>query len=208
MSKGKGLLESIRETADSNGLNPTKYKVDASRIVSEVNKILQEDYTQTLMISAVLGQMVEAKGPDRFPAPAFFAFIELLSEVPDARRDSKNESSRDIENRTTRIIELMTTLVSVICEWSKQGVVGVAEDCPEDLRDLAKAVFRKTKLLQGGLWTCISCGTIVNVRETKALMCMDCDKKVSRRTPEERFEVFGGRDRTAYGRTQDEDDES
>ena len=99
----------------------------------------------------------------------------------------------------------MTTLVSVICEWSEQGVVGVSEDCPESLKELAKAVYRKTKLLQGGLWTCISCGNIVNVRDTRALMCFECDQKVSRRTPEGRFEVFGGRDRTAYGRTKDED---
>ena len=207
MTKGKGLLESVREIADSNGMKTSKYRIDATRIVEEVNKILREDYTQTLMISAVLGQMVEAKGSDRFPAPAFFAFIELLAEVPDARRDTKSETTRDIENRTTRIIELITTLVSVICEWSSQGVVGVSEDCPEGLKDLAKAVFRKTKLLQGGLWTCISCGSIVNVRDTRALMCVECDQKVSRRRPEERFEVFGGRDRSAYGRTETDESE-
>lgn len=206
MSKGTGFLESVRQIAKSSNMDPGRYRIDATRIVGEVNKILREDYTQTLMISAVLGQMVESRGSDRFPAPAFFAFIELLADVPDARRDSRSETSREIEDRTTRIIELMTTLVSVICEWSEQGVIGIAEGCPEDLKDLAKAVFRKTKLLQGGLWTCISCGSIVNVRETHALMCEDCDRKVARSRPEERFEVFGGRDRTAYGRTADEDD--
>ncbi|MGQ4911166.1 MAG: hypothetical protein ACP6KW_03270 [Candidatus Thorarchaeota archaeon] len=203
MAKGKGLLDSVREIAQSAGVDSGKYRIDASRIVAEVNKILREDYTQTLMISAVLGQMVEARGPERFPAPAFFAFLELLSAVPEAHRDTKSETSTEIEERTTRIIELMTTLVSVVCEWSKQGVVGVAEDCPDSLKDLARVVFRKTKLLQGGLWTCISCGTIVDVRETHALMCRDCDQKISGRG-DRVYEDFGGRDRTAYGRTETE----
>lgn len=204
MSKGKGLLSAVREIAESHGLSPDVYKIRVDRILAEAEKILQEDYTQTLMISAVLGQMVEARAPDNFPAPAFFAFIEILSGMPDARRDTKQESSREIEDRTTRIIELMTTLVSVICEWSEQGVIGVADDCPESLKDMARAVFRKTKLLQGGLWTCISCGNIVNVQETRALMCSDCDERLSDRTPGERYEAFGGRTRTGYGRTRDD----
>ncbi len=204
MSKGKGLLSAVREIAESRGLPPEKYSIRVDKILVEAERILQEDYTQTLMISAVLGQMVEARAPDNFPAPAFFAFIELLSGLPDAHRDTKSESSREIEDRTTRIIELMTTLVSVICEWSEQGVVGVAEGCPESLKDMARAVFRKTKLLQGGLWTCISCGNIVNVRETKALMCYDCDERLSDRSPDERYEAFGGRTRTGYGRTSDD----
>jgi len=177
-------------------------KTNSIQIVAETEKILREDYTQTLMISAVLGQMVEARGKKRFPPPAFFAFIEMLSMVSDVPRDTKSETSTEIEERATRVIELMTTLVSLICEWSEKGVIGVATDCPESLREVARAVFRKTKLLQGGLWTCISCGNIVEARETKALMCLDCDKKISSsRSIEDRFESLGGRDRIGYGRT-------
>ena len=201
MAKGMGLLDSVNNIAGEFGLQDKNYGIDAVKIVREAEKILREDYTQTLMISAVLGQMVEARGKDRFPAPAFFAFIEMLSQIPDAPRDTKSESSTEIEDRTTRIIELMTTLVSVLCEWSEKGVVGVAEDCPKSLRDVAKAVFRKTKLLQGGLWTCISCGEIVNVRETRALMCATCDSTISRSDIHKRFDQMAGRKRTGYGRT-------
>jgi hypothetical protein len=205
MAKGMGLLDSVRNIAKENGLKEIKYRIDATKIVRETEKILREDYTQTLMISAVLGQMVEARGRERLPAPAFFAFIEMLSKIPDAPRDTKSESSTEIEDRTTRIIELMTTLVSVLCEWSEKGVAGVADDCPESLRDMAKAVFRKTKLLQGGLWTCISCGDIVDVKETRALMCTNCDSSISRSDIHQRFDQMAGRNRTGYGRTASEE---
>ena len=205
MAKGMGLLDSVRTIAKEHGLKVTKYRIDATKIVRETEKILREDYTQTLMISAVLGQMVEARGRERLPAPAFFAFIEMLSRIPDAPRDTKSESSTEIEDRTTRIIELMTTLVSVLCEWSEKGVAGVADDCPESLRDMAKSVFRKTKLLQGGLWTCISCGDIVDVKETRALMCTSCDSSISRSDIHQRFDQMAGRDRTGYGRTYSEE---
>lgn len=205
MKKGLGLIESVKEIAEENKLKPDNYRIDPVKIVTETEKILREDYTQTLMISAVLGQMVEARGKERFPPPAFFAFTEILSRITDARRDTKSETSIEIEEHTTRIIELMTTLVSVLCEWSEQGVVGVAQDCPDTLRDIARAIFRKTKLLQGGLWTCISCGNIVEARETRTLMCHDCDTKLSgSRNIEERFESFGGRVREGYGRSSEE----
>lgn len=207
MVKGMGLLESVKGIAGEHGLAETKYRIDAVKIVRETEKILREDYTQTLMISAVLGQMVEARGKERLPAPAFFAFIEMLSKIPDAPRDTKSESSTEIEDRTTRIIELMTTLVSVLCEWSEKGVVGVADDCPDSLRDMARVIFRKTKLLQGGLWTCISCGNIVNVKETRALMCPDCDSSISRSDIHQRFDQMAGRNRTGYGRTSSEESE-
>ncbi|MHA1863780.1 MAG: hypothetical protein ACTSWA_08425, partial [Candidatus Thorarchaeota archaeon] len=191
MRKGSGLIESVHEIAVEHNLKPDKYRIDPVKIVSETEKILREDYTQTLMISAVLGQMVEAKGTERFPPPAFFAFTEILSQISDARRDTKSETSIEIEDRTTRIIELMTTLVSVLCEWSEQGVVGISQDCPDSLRDIARAIFRKTKLLQGGLWTCISCGNIVDAKETRALMCHECDIQLSgSRNIEDRFESF------------------
>ena len=201
MGKGLGLLESVKSIADEHELKPRQYHIDAENIIKETEKILREDYTQTLMISAVLGQMVEAKGKDRFPAPAFFAFIEMLSRISDARRDTKSETSTEIEERTTRVIELMTTLVSVLCEWSEKGVIGVAENCPETLRGMAKGIYRKTKLLQGGLWVCISCGDIVNAKEIRALMCSDCDSSISRRDIHERFDQMVGRNRTGYGRS-------
>jgi hypothetical protein len=206
MEKGMGLLEAVSNIAEEKGVNK-KYRIDAEKIIKETESILREDYTQTLMISAVLGQMVEAKGKDRFPAPAFFAFIEMLSRVSDAKRDTKSESSTEIEERTTRVIELMTTLVSVLCEWSDKGVIGVAVDCPESLRDMAKIIFRKTKLLQGGLWTCISCGTIVNAKEARALMCSDCDSKITRQNIHDRFDHMVGRYRDRNWISSDEEPE-
>lgn len=202
MKKGSGLIESVQKIAVEHKLKPSKYKINPVKIVAETDKILREDYTQTLMISAVLGQMVEARGKERFPPPAFFAFTEMLSRVSDTHRDTKSETSTEIEERTTRIIELMTTLVSVLCEWSETGVVGVANDCPDSLRDIARAIFRKTKLLQGGLWTCISCGNIVEARETRALMCLECDSKLSgSHNIEDRYEFLGGHDRKGYGQS-------
>ncbi len=202
MKKGSGLIESVQEIAIEHKLKPNNYKINPVKIVAETEKILREDYTQTLMISAVLGHMVEARGKDRFPSPAFFAYTEMLARISDAPRDVKSETSVEIEERATRIIELMTTLVSVLCEWSEQGVVGIANDCPDSLRDIARAIFRKTKLLQGGLWTCISCGTIVEARETRALMCQECDSKLSgNRSIEDRYESLGGSDRNGYGRS-------
>ncbi|MGY5863905.1 MAG: hypothetical protein RTV41_04840 [Candidatus Thorarchaeota archaeon] len=206
MGKGMGLLDAVRIIAEEQGIQK-KYRINAEKIVREIEKILREDYTQTLMISAVLGQMVEAKGNDRFPAPAFFAFIEMLSHVSDAKRDTKSESSTEIEERTTRVIELMTTLVSVLCEWSEKGVVGVAEDCPETLREMAKTIYRKTKLFQGGLWTCISCGNIVNAKETRALLCTDCDSSIARRDIHQRFDQMTGRQRTRDWISPDEESE-
>ena len=204
MKKGSGLIESVQEIAIEYKLKPKNYKINSIKIVAETEKILREDYTQTLMISAVLGQMVEARGKDRFPSPAFFAYTEMLARISHAPRDVKSETSIEIEERATRIIELMTTLVSVLCEWSEQGVIGVADDCPDSLRDIARTIFRKTKLLQGGLWTCISCGSIVEARETRALMCLDCDSKLSgNRSIEDRYESLGGSDRTGYGRSAD-----
>ena len=205
MAKGMGLLDAVHSIAGEHGLKKENYRIDALRIVREAEKILREDYTQTLMISAVLGQMVEARGPDKLPAPAFFAFIEMLSKIPDAPKDSKSETSTEIEDRTTRIIELMTTLVSVLCEWSDKGVVGVAEDCPASLHGMARAIFRKTKLLQGGLWTCISCGEIVNAKDTRALMCKVCDSRISRSDIHKRFDQMAGRNRTGYGRSISDD---
>jgi hypothetical protein len=58
MAKGMGLLESVRDIAGEHGLKETKYQIDAIKIVQEAEKILREDYTQTLMISAVPGTCI------------------------------------------------------------------------------------------------------------------------------------------------------
>jgi hypothetical protein len=201
MMEGKGLLESIQALAKKHGLDSKNYQINALKTMNEIERILKEDYTQTLMISAVLGQMVEAKGKDRFPAPAFFAFLEVLSSVPQAPRDSKSETSTEIEDLTTQIIELTTTLVSVICEWSEEGVIGVAKDCPPDLKELARLVFRKTMMLQSGLWACISCGKIVDAKTTRALMCEECDSRISDDPITRADPSRSARDRTGYGQT-------
>jgi len=201
MKEGEGLIEAVEALAKENNLNPKKYQINVPKIVDEISNILQEDYTQTLMMSAVLGQMVEAKGRERFPVPAFFVFLELLAQAPQAPIDTKSETSQQIEEVTTRVIELTTTLVSVICEWSKEGVIGVAEECPESLKDLARIVFRKTKLLQSGLWTCISCGKIVNVKTTRVLMCQECDGGLRSDSLSSDDLLRWERDRTGFGRT-------
>jgi len=201
MKGGEGLIEAVEALVKENDLDARKYQINAVKIVDEISNILQEDYTQTLMMSAVLGQMVEAKGRDRFPVPAFFAFLEILAQAPRAPIDTKSETSKQIEEVTTRVIELTTTLVSVICEWSQEGVSGVAEECPEALKDLARLVFRKTKMLQSGLWTCISCGGIVNVKTTRALMCQDCEDDLRGDSTSPDDLVRWERDRTGYGRT-------
>jgi hypothetical protein len=208
MMKGEGLIEAVEALAKKHGIDPKKYQINARKTMSEIEKILKEDYTQTLMISAVLGQMVEAKGKDRFPAPAFFAFLEVLSSVPQAPKDVKSETSTEIEDLTTRIIELTTTLVSVICEWSEEGVIGVAKDCPLDLKELARLVFRKTMMLQSGLWACISCGKIVDAKSTRALMCEDCDIKMGDDPVTRADSSRHSRDRTGYGQTSKSDEQN
>ncbi len=199
MTEGKGLQDSIRAIVQEQGLDPDTYRLSATKIVAEAKRILREDYTQTLMISAVLGQMVEGPEKDRFPVPAFLAFLEVLAFVDDARRDTKSETSQDIDEHATRMIELMTTLVSVVCKWSKDGVVGVADDCPTSLQELAMTVFRKIKLLQSGLWTCISCGNIVSAKETNSLMCLECNAKIDESEPVRPKRRGRERARTGYG---------
>ena len=202
MATGAGLKQAIENTAKENALDPSKYSLDSQAIVKAIDKILREDYTQTLMISAVLAQMVESTEKDRFPIPAFFAFLEILANVPDTRRDIKSETSHEIEDLTTRMIELTTTLVSIICEWSAGGMKGVAANCPVELRGMARAVFRKTRMFQSGLWTCISCGKIVEVRETHALLCPECDRNISSERMPSSTAPSRERDRLGYGRTE------
>ncbi|MFW9919564.1 MAG: hypothetical protein ACFFED_08195, partial [Candidatus Thorarchaeota archaeon] len=200
MANGEGFLESVKILVEDQGLNPADYRLDSLEIVKEIRRILQEDYSQTLMISAVLGQLVESKEHERFPPPAFFTFLEILAEIEEAPRRMGSEPPKNVDEATTRIIELTTTLVSLICEWSETGVVGVAKDCPSSLHDLARSVFRKTKLLQSGMWACVSCGKIVDASETRALLCSECDSEIS--TSSSSFSENGDtKDRTGYGRT-------
>ncbi|MCF2136267.1 MAG: hypothetical protein K9W43_03420 [Candidatus Thorarchaeota archaeon] len=179
MKAGKSLVGSVQHIAKECGLNPSKYKLDASKIASTIKKILREDYSQTLMISAVLAQMVESKGKNRLPPPAFFAFLEFLTETSETASRNNTDPPDHVDESTTLVIELTTSLVSVICKWSVTGIEGVSEDCPQDLRDLAKVVVRKTKLYQAGMWTCLSCGKIVALRKTHALLCPECDARLS-----------------------------
>jgi predicted Zn-ribbon and HTH transcriptional regulator len=207
MEKGKGFIDSVQELAKEKGLPSGDYVLNSQKIVKEIVKILKEDYSQTLMISAVLGQLVESKGEDRFPPPAFFVFLEILSEVTDTPRKLGEEPPANVDDSTTRIIELTTTLVSLICEWNVEGCVGVAKECPDSLKDLARAVFRKTKLLQSGMWTCVSCGKIVEAKTTRALLCPECDSDLSDDSSYG-FDTPIERDRTGYGRTSPSNDDS
>ncbi|UCE09191.1 MAG: hypothetical protein JSW61_09435 [Candidatus Thorarchaeota archaeon] len=201
MKQGIPLERCVQRVVEENGLDSDEYRLSPTKIAAEARRILREDYTQTLMISAVLGQLVEADGTERFPVPAFFAFLELLSGLEDAPRDIKSEASTEIEELTTRMIELTTTLVSLICRWSEGGIDGVAESCPTSLREIAKTVYRKTKMLQSGLWTCISCGKVVEAKDTHALMCSECDDGISEGRPLRTRRPIGTRDRSGYGQT-------
>ncbi|MHA2236241.1 MAG: hypothetical protein ACXABH_12995, partial [Candidatus Thorarchaeota archaeon] len=50
MGKGMGLIHAVRSIAEEKGLNKN-YRIDAEKIIKATEKILREDYTQTLMIS-------------------------------------------------------------------------------------------------------------------------------------------------------------
>ncbi len=203
MADGEGFIQSVKLLAIENGLKETDYSLSPEPIANEISKILKEDYSQTLMISAVLGQLVESKGEERLPPPAFFVFLEILSEVTETPRRVGDTPPKNVDESTTRIIELTTTLVSLICEWNETGVIGISKDCPPRLRDIARSVFRKTKLLQSGLWCCVSCGRIVEAKNTRALLCLECDSDLS---DDSEFRM-GDRERTrsGYGRSSLED---
>lgn len=179
MQEGVSIQAAIDKITKEHNLEQKEFQLDANAITKEIKKILEEDYTQTLMISAVLAQMVEAKGREHLPLPAFFAFMEILSEVPSVPKDHLQEGHAEVDERTTRIIELLTTLVSLICDWTDEGLAGVSPTCPDSLRSMSRAIFRKNRMLQSGLWTCISCGKIVDVSTTHALMCAECDSRIS-----------------------------
>ncbi len=205
MVEGISLSDAIKSIANSENLDTQDYLISSESIVEEARTILMEDYTQTLMISAVMAQMVESEGNERLPVPAFFAFMEILSMVDDAPKDQKSETSDEIDKYTTRMIELMTTLVSVICSWSTTGITGIAKNCPKELREIAQQIHWKTKMFQSGIWSCISCGSMVDIKETKALLCKDCDfalsDELSRLHPSS-----SERERIGYGQTKDVDE--
>ncbi|TXT57376.1 MAG: hypothetical protein BAJATHORv1_10077 [Candidatus Thorarchaeota archaeon] len=204
IQNGQDFLTSVRKIARKKGLNPNNYDLDAKKIADEIDSILRDDYSQTLMISAVLAQMVESKGSNHYPVPAFFVYLEMLYSISEDDFTVKSDPPEDIDTTTSRMIELTTSLVSLICRWNADGIVGVSKSCPSELRDLAKTVYRKTRMLQNGLWTCISCGRIVMVNDTRALMCSECDSQLSDHPLERTYS--GDRDRVGYGRT--EHDES
>jgi hypothetical protein len=199
LGEGTSFLQSIINIAIEYGLTPKDYQIKPIKIVGAIRSILREDYSQTLMISAVLSRMVDSESTHKIPVPAFIAFLEILAEISGDVRELKTESSMEIETKTTRIIELLTTLVSIICEWSKKGMVGIDSSCPLALHDLARSIFRKTKMYENGMWTCISCGKVVNLRDTHALMCQSCNEKKSKEQNEPDIEE---RTRTSYGRNE------
>ncbi len=49
MAKGMGLLDSVRNIAKEHGLKETKYRIDATKIVRETEKILRELFRQNAM---------------------------------------------------------------------------------------------------------------------------------------------------------------
>jgi hypothetical protein len=63
-------------------------------------------------------------------------------------------------------------------------MVGIASSCPLSLKELARAVYRKTKMYESGLWTCISCGQVVDLQDTHALMCQSCNAGISKKEKE------------------------
>ena len=205
MQNGSTLIQAIRLIVKQEKLNPNDFQISALEIFREAQTILKEDYTQTLMISAVIAQMVEGSDKTKFPIPAFFAFMEVLGTVEDTPKDTLSEESDQIDKHTTRLIELMTTLVSLICKWSDKGIIGVAEDCPESLRDIAQQIHWKTKMYQSGVWSCISCGKMVNIKDTRALLCKECDNSITDEIKRVSFDSKG-RERIGYGQTRDTDD--
>ncbi len=201
MASGRGIMDAVQKILIENKLDPNDYRLDPSKIANRILRLLREDYSQTLMISAVLAQMVESRDEDRFPPPAFFVFLELLNSIPEANRTGNVFLPNAIDEKTTEIIELTTTLVSIICSWSKQGITGVARDCPEELRNLARVCSRKTRLYQAGLWTCLSCGKVVDLKETRALLCSECDANMYDDSEDGQFRTYHERERTGYGKT-------
>ncbi len=207
MYQKRDFMESVRFVLKEEGLPLTEFRLKPEDVGREVESILNEDYSQTVMISAVLARMTVSENESSFPMPAFFAFIEFLSDIEETPADSKTETANEIEENTTRLIELLTTLVSLICSWSDGKITGVSKECPKSMKEIAKIVFRRDRLYRNGLWICISCGKIVNFDKTSGLMCEECSSgtgssffnaDIDRR---QRFE----RTRKGYGKTKRED---
>ncbi|MEM2141965.1 MAG: hypothetical protein QXQ81_01735, partial [Candidatus Thorarchaeota archaeon] len=83
IQSGASLEEAIKKVAVRLGLDPVEYGFDAEAIDAEMRSILGSGYAQTLMITAVLSQMVAPVGRGRLAVPAFLLFAEILSEVKD-----------------------------------------------------------------------------------------------------------------------------
>ncbi len=208
MEQGLSFMESVRRVSSEHGLDPSLYSLEPELVAQEIRRILETDYSQTLMISAVLAQLFESGGENRLPAPAFFAFLELLSETAKSNSDTAphTQTTKDLEKWTTRVIELTTTLVSLVNTWSREGISGISADCPPALVKIAKSVYLRTKMYQNGMWSCISCGKLVNIRDTRGLLCIECDMSLYRDIIQDYDESMSGLDRVGYGRTRSEND--
>ncbi len=198
MAQGHGLLVSVHSVAEECGLDPDKYTLNPLRIVDRIREILNADHARTLMISAVLAQMIESPDGSTLPLPAFFAFVDILSGL-EGQACLRRTPPTNVEEATTEVIELCTTLVSLICDWSSTGVAGVSRDCPDELRELAKTVLRKTRMYQAGLWTCLSCGRITSLKESRSVLCPGCADEEFQGDSPPTDEMSEGRHRTGYG---------
>jgi len=201
------FVEAIDFVLEQEGLPLNKYRLSPEAIAQEIDSVLNEDYSQTVMMSAVLARMAASDEESNFPMPAFFAFLEFLADIEEPPEDEKEESANEIEANTTRLIELLTTLVTLICSWSDGMIAGISKECPESLKETAKIIFRRDRLYRADLWICISCGKIVDFNKTSGLMCSQCSSGLgdsflpSNIDKDKRFE----RTRTGYGKTKRED---
>ena len=207
MHQERDFVESVQFVLKEEGLPPNKYRLQPEAIVEEIELILNDDYSQTVMISAVLARLAASDEESSFPMPVFFAFLEFLADIEEPPEDEKEESANEIEANTTRLIELLTTLVTLICSWSDGMITGISKECPESLQEIARVTLRRDRLYKAGLWICISCGKIVDFANTSGLMCSECSSGLgnsflaSNIEKNRRFD----RTRTGYGKTKRDD---
>ncbi len=176
LKAGNDIVFTVQSIAKEHGVPVNDLYISPIDVYNEILKYLNYSMSQTLLISAVLGQMADTSAPPKIPHPAFFAFLEILKSASPSKKHSADEDN--IDQIITQLIELLTTLVSLICKWDSKGIAGVSESCPASLKDIAKTVVRKTKLLEAGMWVCIRCESIVSIDSVKGLLCEKCASEI------------------------------
>ncbi len=176
LKTGNDIVFTVKSIAKEHGISDKEFYISPIDVYNEILKYLNYSLSQTLLISAVLGQMADTSAPPKIPHPAFFAFLEILKNASPTKRRKSDEEH--IDQIITELIELLTTLVSLICKWDENGIAGISEKCPPSLREIAKAVVRKTKLLEAGMWVCIRCESIVALNTVKGLLCEKCASEI------------------------------